>query len=58
MNAAAFEEIQLVGSKKIRKLTEAKQFPEKLFIHDLVFNYEAMAEDISEEEYNKVIFSV
>jgi hypothetical protein len=51
MNPTAFEEIQLIGSRKIIKHIEAKLFPEKTFIHDLVFNYAAMADEISESEY-------
>ena len=46
-----FEEIQIIGNKKIVKQIEAKQFPEKIFIYDLVFNYSLMAEAIQEEEY-------
>jgi hypothetical protein len=49
-----FEEIQLIGSKKIIKEVEAKQFPEMLFINDLILNYSEMADEISEEEYLRV----
>jgi len=49
-----FEEIQIIGSKKIVKQTEAKQYPEMVFIRDLVFNYAEMAVEISEEEYLKM----
>jgi hypothetical protein len=51
MNPTAFEEIQLIGSKKIIKHIEAKLFPEKTFIHDLIFNYAAMADEIGESDY-------
>jgi len=51
INALLFEEIQVIGSKKIIKKTEAKLFPEKNFIHDLIFNYTEMADEIGEEEY-------
>ncbi len=51
MNPTAFEEIQVIGSRKIIKYIEAKLFPEKTFIHDLVFNYASMADEISESEY-------
>jgi len=50
-----FEEVQIIGSKKIVKQTEALQFPEMLFIKDLIFDYYEMAEEISEEEYNSVL---
>lgn len=46
-----FEEIQLIGSKKTIKLIEAKQYPEMVFIRDLVFNYSEMALEITENEY-------
>jgi hypothetical protein len=49
-----FEEIQIIGSKKIIKEVEAKQFPEMLFISDLLSNYSQMADEISEEEYLRV----
>jgi hypothetical protein len=49
-----FEEIQIIGSKKIIKEVEAKQFPEMLFISDLLSNYSEMADEISEEEYLRV----
>ena len=48
-----FEEVQIVGTKKIKKITEAKQYPEMIFIRDLIFNYTEMAEEIDENEYNK-----
>lgn len=49
-----FEEIQLIGSKKVIKQTEAKLYPEVLFVNDLVLNYEDRAEVISQEEYDSV----
>lgn len=49
-----FEEIQLIGSKRIVKQTTAKQYPEMVFINDLVFNYTEMAIEITEEEYLKI----
>ncbi|MBA2610479.1 MAG: hypothetical protein H0U95_00815 [Bacteroidetes bacterium] len=49
-----FEEIQLIGNKKTIKQIEAKQYPEMLFIRDLVFNYSEMAEKISEAEFLKI----
>ena len=51
MNPRLFEEIQIVGSKKIIKRTEAKLFPEMLFVSDLVLNYSEMADEISEKDY-------
>ncbi len=49
-----FEEVQIIGSKKIVKQTEAKQYPEMVFIQDLLFNYSEMALEIGEEEYLKI----
>ena len=51
INPRLFEEIQLVGSKRIIRHTTAKQFPELNFIRDLIYNYKEMAEEISETEY-------
>ncbi|MBL7918745.1 MAG: hypothetical protein JNJ40_00435 [Bacteroidia bacterium] len=49
-----FEEIQIIGSKKMVKQIMAKQYPEMVFINDLVFNYTEMAVEITEEEYLKM----
>ncbi len=49
-----FEEIQVIGSKKIIKQTRAQQYPEMVFIRDMVFNYSEMAQEISESEYLKM----
>ena len=51
INSQLFEEIQIIGSKKVVRQTEAKLFPEKLFINDLIYNYHNMAYEISEPEY-------
>lgn len=53
INPRMFEEIQIIGSKKIVKQIEAKLFPEVLFIQDLLINYSEMAYEINEEEYIK-----
>jgi len=53
-----FEEIQVVGSRKIVKQTEAKLFPEVVFIKDLVLNYSEMADEINELEYEEILNSV
>ncbi|MBL7934050.1 MAG: hypothetical protein JNL60_19255 [Bacteroidia bacterium] len=46
-----FEEIQIVGSRKFIKETEARLFPEMNFVKDLLLNYSQMADEITEEEY-------
>lgn len=51
MNPTAFEEIQVIGTRRVIRHIEAKLFPEKVVIHDLVFNYAAMADEINEAEY-------
>ncbi len=48
-----FEEIQVIGEKRIVNRIIAEQYPEKVFINDLLFKYEGFAEEISEEEYVK-----
>jgi hypothetical protein len=53
INPLLFEEIIALGSKKIIKQTEAKLFPEKLFVIDLVLTYSEMADAIDEVEYIK-----
>ncbi|PBQ31695.1 hypothetical protein CNR22_07905 [Sphingobacteriaceae bacterium] len=54
IHSRLFEEIQIIGSKKIIKQTEAKLFPEVLFIQDMLLRYSDMADEINEEEYLKV----
>jgi hypothetical protein len=54
INPRQFEEIQIIGSKKILKNIQAEQFPEMNFIHDLVFNYREMAIEITEQEYDEL----
>jgi regulator of sigma D len=54
INPRLFEEIQLIGTKKIVRQTEAKLFPEVNFITDLLLNYNEMADEISESDYQLV----
>lgn len=49
-----FEEIKVVGEKRIKQHVIAGQYPEKVFINDLLFNYEGFAEVIGVEEYLKI----
>ncbi len=55
INPLLFEEIQIIGSKRIIRQTEAKLFPEKSFVNDLIFNYLEMADEINAEEYVKIV---
>jgi hypothetical protein len=54
INPTQFEEVQLMGSRKIVKVTEASLFPEKMFIKDLVMDFGRMADEITEKEYEEV----
>lgn len=46
-----FEEIQIIGKKRRHQLIEAKQYPELLFIQDLIaFNHLGILES-SEKEW-------
>ncbi len=51
---SAFEEVQLIGTKKIITLHEAKILPDRNFIADLLINYATFAVVVGEEEYEKV----
>jgi len=48
------EEIKVVGSKRFTYTIEAKQYPEKVFINDLLLNYTAFADEISGDAYEKI----
>ena len=48
------EEIKVVGNKRFTYTIEAKQYPEKVFINDLLLNYSEFADDISEEFYENI----
>ena len=54
INPLLFEEIQIIGTKKIVRQTEVKLFPEHNFVHDLVFSYSEMAYEIKSEEYERI----
>ena len=54
MNASEFEEIQVIGSRRVLRHTVAKLYPEKIFIQDLLLNYAEMADEISAEEYESM----
>ena len=53
MNPSLFEEIRMMGSKKVVRKVEAKLFPEKNLVKDLVMNYKEFAEEITGEEYEE-----
>lgn len=47
-----FEEIQVIGSKKIKNLIKAIQLPEMNHVFDLVYNKD-LALEITKEEYEE-----
>lgn len=51
MGLERFEEIKVIGSRFSISVIEAKIFPEKTFIRDLIENRAEMAIVISEQEY-------
>jgi hypothetical protein len=53
LSPVLFEEIKVIGSKRIVNAIEAKQYPEKVFINDLLLNYTSFADEISETEYEE-----
>ncbi|MBS1636934.1 MAG: hypothetical protein JST26_13535 [Bacteroidetes bacterium] len=50
---AEFEEIQLIGSKKVVSLHKAAILPDKNFIYDLCFDT-SVADEITEAEYKTI----
>lgn len=51
LSAIEFEEIKLIGNKRIVMKVVAKQYPEMVFVRDLLFNFSEFAEVIGEGEY-------
>ena len=51
LSPVLFEEIKVVGSKRLINSIEAKQYPEKMFINDLLFNYTSFADEINKAAY-------
>ncbi|MGZ3864584.1 MAG: hypothetical protein ACXVPN_15345 [Bacteroidia bacterium] len=54
LSVTEFEEIKLIGSKAIKHKVMAHQYPERVVIHDLLFNYSEFAEEIREDVYRTV----
>jgi hypothetical protein len=50
-----FEEIQLIGTKKIHRIINAVQFPELNFILDLCKKSFDQIEEITASEYNSML---
>ncbi|MGZ3865456.1 MAG: hypothetical protein ACXVC6_14645 [Bacteroidia bacterium] len=49
-----FEEIKIIGAKALKHKVVAHQYPEKVVINDLLFNYSEFAEEIREDVYRTV----
>ena len=49
------QEIKIIGTKRSLFIIEAKQYPERVFINDLLFNYTDFAIQVTEEEFNRHI---
>ena len=49
-----FEEVKIVGEKRIVQHVVANQYPEKVFINDLLFKFEEFAEEITPDKYDKL----
>lgn len=47
----SFEEVELIGSRAICHIVEAKQLPEMNHIYDLVYNFRELGFEITENEY-------
>ncbi len=50
-----FEEIQRIGTRKVHYVHEAKQYPEILFIQDLINFAHQGIEDFTEKEWEIII---
>jgi len=51
LSLTEFEEIKIIGEKRVLQHVTAMQYPEMVFINDLLFRYEDFAEVISETDY-------
>jgi hypothetical protein len=47
------EEIKVVGNKRFIYTIKANQYPEKVFINNLLLNYSEFADEISEDGYQQ-----
>lgn len=51
LSLTEFEEIKIIGKRHVLHHVIARQYPEKVFINDLLYNYDGFAEVIGEEEF-------
>ncbi|HWY37408.1 MAG TPA: hypothetical protein VNY73_02545 [Bacteroidia bacterium] len=55
LSLTEFEEIQVIGTKRILNRVTAGQYPEKVFVHDMLFKYVDFAVEIKKEEYDALL---
>ncbi len=48
---ASFEEIRKMGVRYLKSVHVVKILPERVMLHDLVFDFANLADEISDEEY-------
>ncbi|MFN5183111.1 MAG: hypothetical protein ACK5D5_08840 [Bacteroidota bacterium] len=51
LSMETFEEKYFIGKKMMKREFTAVQYPEKLFVRDLLFNYGEIGLKITQEEY-------
>jgi hypothetical protein len=55
ISATNFTEVQMVGNKKMVHHITANTYPEKLLIHDMLHNFSAHWDAITEAEFEMVL---
>lgn len=55
LNERQFEELRVVGQRYFLNQVKALHLPEIQFIHDLIYNYDVMAEEASAEEFAAMV---
>ncbi len=55
LSLSEFEEVQVIGEIRIVNRVTAQQYPEKVFINDLLFKFEEFAEGIDGDEYTSIL---
>jgi hypothetical protein len=54
INTKEFEEVEIIGTKRVVNHIKATQYPEFVFINDLIKNYSGFAIEITETEYLEI----
>jgi hypothetical protein len=58
LNNSSFQEVQVIGKKKIFHTVEAKQYPEMLRIQDMLQLHAEFYESSTKEEWDSIICGV